>query len=129
MTAEQKLHEWLKKQLPPRTDYQRIENFDSGMPDANVIHHGHEVWLELKIVTHNRTLLRKAQYAWGYRRANYRGDVFVISFDEERNNILTWKYPRIEIKPYGKYLEIVTDPWTYMKEYAPIKNILFPELS
>jgi hypothetical protein len=130
MTSEQKLHQWLRKQLEP-CDYQRIEGAAQGFPDVNVARNRREAWIELKVYTNNRVLLRKEQYAWGMRRSSANRNVFVIAWNVELNTIETWKYPFVEVIPYSKYLEIRNSPHSakFDKNHVSIKTILFPDLS
>ena len=105
MTPEQSFHHWLKMGNP--ADIQRIETSTaSGIPDTNWCYNGQEVWVELKICSPKMgVLLRKEQYAWGMRRSNHDGKVFVLALSG--NMLLLYRFPHIQAIPYGKYLKIV----------------------
>lgn len=131
MSNELKLHNWVRRQLSP-CDYQRIEGASQGFPDVNACVDGYgEAWLELKVVTMGRTLLRKEQFAWGIRRHYHGGRCFVVSWHVKLDQIMVWRLrPNVAVEPYGKYLSIVTAPeWAESRKKLELpdglKTILF----
>ena len=63
--SEKNLWLLLKKNLPPKTHYQRIENrVSNGMCDTFLCHNGRSVFIELKTTKNNSILLQKSQIAW-----------------------------------------------------------------
>lgn len=124
MTDEQRFHKWLKSQLEP-CDYQRLENIGSGMPDVNVAagDAGEELWLELKIFTAGKILLRKEQYAWGMRAWVYGRKVFIVA-QHQTGDIFIAKYPDVQIEPCGKYLQVL-GPSLKKVDRAQVKSFLF----
>ena len=63
--TEKNLWLQLKKNLPPKTHYQRIENrVSNGMCDTFLCHNGKSVFIELKTTKNNSILLQKSQIAW-----------------------------------------------------------------
>ena len=63
--SEKNLWLLLKKNLPPKTHYQRIENrVSNGMCDTFLCHNGKSVFIELKTTKNNSILLQKSQIAW-----------------------------------------------------------------
>ena len=128
MKPEQKFAQWCRDALAI-ADWQRIESMGSGIPDVNCCLDGFEFWLELKVVTHGRTLLRKEQYAWGNRRANHRGNVFVLSHDESRGLVLAWQFPSLIVQPYSKYLEVGDEFCTELPyDKAKVKSFLISRI-
>lgn len=126
MTSEQRLHQWLRKQLEP-CDYQRVEGAATGFPDVNVAKGGMNQWIELKVYTRGRTLLRKEQFAWAQRRAAHGDYVYVVSWHEKLDMIHVWKITEwTQVIPYSKYLQITSVPdLDFHRENCPIKTILF----
>ena len=124
MTLEQKFYQWFRKQLPITADVNRIETTTmAGMPDTNICLAGREVWVELKVLTEGRILIRKGQNAWGHRRAFAGGQVFIACRCDHA--VLIWKFPDVEVEPYSKYLSVRNAPrWT--ASGSDIKTILFP---
>ena len=111
-----------------KADVCRVENgVGAGMPDINICLLGMEVWIESKIHLGSRgVLLRKEQYAWGLRRANAGGSVFVVAFDETARYHV-WHYPHFQVVPVAgdKYVRISSEPQT-MGLLSQVKKILFP---
>jgi hypothetical protein len=106
MTKEQKFYQQFRKNLPKYADCVRVENvLQSGMPDVNVCLDGREIWVELKCYDHSKVLIRPQQYAWGMRRAETLGRVFIVALHPS-NNIHVWMFPRIDVIPDGKYLMV-----------------------
>tara|TARA_R110002012_G_C11644269_1_gene610910 strand:+ start:1938 stop:2297 length:360 start_codon:yes stop_codon:yes gene_type:complete len=69
----------LKKNLPPKTHYQRIENrISNGMSDTFLCHDGTSVFLELKTTKNNQVLLQTSQIAWNMSLFNAKGLSFFL---------------------------------------------------
>lgn len=114
MTNEKKLHEWLRAQTFP-CDYCRIEGSFAGIPDVTLGKQGlGDVWIELKIVTSGRTLMRKEQYAWCMRRSMNGGRVMLVSWHVPHNAIHFWKFPHVEVEQYSKYVSVLSRGGTIM---------------
>jgi hypothetical protein len=102
---EKKLNQKLKAAL--RGDYLRVENgVAEGVPDINICYQGCEVWIESKIVLPQGVLLRKHQFAWGVRRTNAGGMVFVIAWEPLNHYYRIWKFKDIDVEKCGEYLKI-----------------------
>jgi hypothetical protein len=99
----------------------------TGFPDVNVCVNGVTKWIELKVVTAKRTLLRKEQFAWALRRSVHHDPVILISWNEQTDEIMIWTMVvGMIVRGYSKYLEVVTEPNVRMsKRTIPIKTILF----
>jgi len=69
----------LKKNLPPKTHYQRIENrVSNGMCDTFLCHNGISVFVELKTTKNNHILLQRSQIAWNMSLFNSKGLSFFL---------------------------------------------------
>ena len=69
----------MKKNLPPKTHYQRIENrISNGMCDTFLCHNGISVFIELKITKNNHVLLQTSQIAWNMSLFNAKGLSFFL---------------------------------------------------
>jgi len=69
----------LKKNLPPKTHYQRIENrVSNGMCDTFLCHNGRSVFVELKTTKNNKILLQTSQIAWNMSLFNAKGLSFFL---------------------------------------------------
>ena len=69
----------LKKNLPPKTHYQRIENrVSNGMCDTFLCHNGKSVFIELKTTKNNSILLQKSQIDWNMSRFYSKGLSFFL---------------------------------------------------
>ena len=69
----------MKKNLPPKTHYQRIENrISNGMSDTFLCHDGTSVFLELKTTKNNHVLLQTSQIAWNMSLFNAKGLSFFL---------------------------------------------------
>ena len=69
----------LKKNLPPKTHYQRIENrVSNGMCDTFLCHNGKSVFIELKTTKNNSILLQKSQIAWNMSLFHSKGLSFFL---------------------------------------------------
>ena len=125
MKPEQRLHQKVRELLEP-CDYCRVEGASSGFPDVNVARNGQTIWLELKVVTAGRTLLRKEQYAWGMRRQVHDATVYVLSWHEKLDEVFLWQYP-LQVIPYSKYCQIISKPvMTDFSDPYHIISFLFP---
>ena len=127
MTPEQRFIHWLRPIFPNDADYCRIENVVGvGVPDINVCYRGREVWIEAKYVYDELPQIRKAQYAWGMRRASVGGNVYVLG-ELQDGMVCAWKYPFIG-KPYRTQDKYVIPPQMYDKllEKDEVFNYLFP---
>lgn len=67
-------------------------------------------WIETKIVTGQRVLLRKEQYAWMKRAITFGSIVYVIAFEPKNEELWIYSNKSLIIKPSGKYLSIVNQP-------------------
>lgn len=129
MNAETAFYNKIKDHLPGHV--QRIESSSgSGVPDVNGCHMFKDYWIELKIVLdHRGVVIRKEQYAWGMRRSNAGGRVFVIALEPNMEEILFWKYP-FDVVPeghQGKYV-LITGPTKEQIDYMDrhlIPTIIF----
>ncbi len=109
MTAEQKFHSRIRETFDG--DLVRIENVaGAGLPDLNWCIDGVEVWIELKIYTRKRVLLRKLQYAWSIRRSRYGGRVYIIAYDEERDMYDLWRFPMVHPVFEDPYVRVINPP-------------------
>ena len=108
----------------PEWDFQRIETLTSnGVPDVHVcIPPGTEFWVELKApnTKNGATNLRMEQYAWGMKRANKGGNVWV--FSKYLNHIKAWRFP-IEVAPSSKGHVSIISPPTFTRPLTDIKTI------
>lgn len=69
----------MKKNLPPKTHYQRIENrVSNGMCDTFLCHNGRSVFVELKTTKNNKILLQTSQIAWNMSLFNAKGLSFFL---------------------------------------------------
>lgn len=69
----------MKKNLPPKTHYQRIENrVSNGMCDTFLCHNGKSVFVELKTTKNNKILLQTSQIAWNMSLFNAKGLSFFL---------------------------------------------------
>ena len=69
----------MKKNLPPKTHYQRIENrVSNGMCDTFLCHNGISVFVELKTTKNNHILLQRSQIAWNMSLFNSKGLSFFL---------------------------------------------------
>lgn len=110
MRTEKEFVTWLKNQLMPMSDPQRIENTTSrGVPDMNVCYQGKEFWIEAKLFTGGRVLIRPEQHAWMMRRSAHSGRCFVVALHPNMS-IHVWRYPDILVDPYSKYLWLKSTP-------------------
>lgn len=89
------------KRAFPCWDWQRIETITTGVPDVHCCAEGFEFWAELKapMTRTGATFLRREQYAWGMRRAQHGGCVFV--FSRYVDIISIWKFP-FQAEPSSK---------------------------
>jgi len=128
--TEHELYRWIHDHFSKSMDVTRIENIaGSGMPDLNLCHIGFEVWLECKCLPPRLVLLRPEQYAWGVRRANHGGLVFVIDRPVNEPVFFIWEFPRIVVKPAGKYVRITNAPgWEINQDPRQLLKVLFPML-
>jgi penicillin-binding protein-related factor A (putative recombinase) len=79
MMTEKNLWLQLKKNLPPKTHYQRIENrVSNGMCDTFLCHNGKSVFVELKTTKNNKILLQTSQIAWNMSLFNAKGLSFFL---------------------------------------------------
>jgi hypothetical protein len=109
MRDETELYQKLKKHL--RGDFVRVENgVAQGVPDINVCFQGCEIWIEAKMWIPQGVLLRKHQFAWGVRRINSGGMVYVIAWHKLNHMIYVWPFKDIDVEKCGKYLKITTPP-------------------
>ena len=70
----------MKKNLPPKTHYQRIENrVSNGMCDTFLCHNGKSVFVELKTTKNNKILLQTSQIAWNMSLFNAKGLSFFLA--------------------------------------------------
>jgi penicillin-binding protein-related factor A (putative recombinase) len=77
--TEKNLWLQLKKNLPPKTHYQRIENrVSNGMCDTFLCHNGKSVFVELKTTKNNKILLQTSQIAWNMSLFNAKGLSFFL---------------------------------------------------
>jgi penicillin-binding protein-related factor A (putative recombinase) len=77
--TEKNLWLQLKKNLPPKTHYQRIENrVSNGMCDTFLCHNGRSVFVELKTTKNNKILLQTSQIAWNMSLFNAKGLSFFL---------------------------------------------------
>lgn len=91
----------------------KVESVTSrGFPDLSMCLNGVEAWVEAKLITHGRVLLRPEQYAWGHRRARANGRVFILAIEPKTWNVIGWRFPHIEVEPYGKYVA-VKNAWSF----------------
>jgi hypothetical protein len=93
-----------------------------GMPDTNTCYNGIEIWVELKVFVSGRTLIRPEQNAWLYRRHHAGGRVFVVS--QHATGVHVWR-PIFLTKPYGKYLQITSNPDLVTDNGKQLINFLF----
>jgi hypothetical protein len=97
-----------------KCDLQRIEaTTGRGIPDLNVCYQGKEFWVELKVAQRlsgvYRVYMRKEQVAWGIRRAQHGGSVFVCA--KFPDHVSVWPYfPLFQTEMHGKYRLITTMP-------------------
>ena len=69
----------MKKNLPPKTHYQRIENrVSNGMCDTFLCHDGKSVFVELKTTKNNHILLQRSQIAWNMSLSVSKGLSFFL---------------------------------------------------
>ena len=69
----------MKKNLPPKTHYQRVENrVSNGMCDTFLCHNGISVFVELKTTKNNHILLQRSQIAWNMSLFNSKGLSFFL---------------------------------------------------
>ena len=69
----------MKKNLPPKTHYQRIENrVSNGMCDTFLCHDGKSVFVELKTTKNNHVLLQRSQIAWNMSLFTSKGLSFFL---------------------------------------------------
>ena len=69
----------MKKNLPPKTHYQRIENrVSNGMCDTFLCHDGKSVFVELKTTKNNHILLQRSQIAWNMSLFTSKGLSFFL---------------------------------------------------
>ena len=122
MTPEQKFAQWVREAMQP-CDWQRVESIGSGIPDVNLCVQGLDVWIELKVYTGGRTLLRKEQVAWGIRRAIHGGNVGVASLHPS-GEIHFWKFPDVNVIPYSKYCQITTCPFIVVRDKQQFRSFL-----
>jgi hypothetical protein len=110
MTCEKEFVKWIHRQFS-LDHFVRLESTtERGIPDINVCRMGKEVWIEAKIETSYKVLLRPEQYAWGMRGASNLRSVYVVSCDLQRGIVKVWKYPAVQVEPKGKYVLIVSAP-------------------
>jgi penicillin-binding protein-related factor A (putative recombinase) len=77
--TEKNLWLQLKKNLPPKTHYQRIENrVSNGMCDTFLCHNGKSVFVELKTTKNNSIRLQTSQIAWNMSLFNAKGLSFFL---------------------------------------------------
>jgi len=77
--TEKNLWLQLKKNLPPKTHYQRIENrVSNGMCDTFLCHNGKSIFVELKTTKNNKILLQTSQIAWNMSLFNAKGLSFFL---------------------------------------------------
>lgn len=87
----------------------RVEtSTEQGVPDVYLCHEGTSVWIELKIKHGTQVLLRPTQYAWGMRHFKHGGRSLLLARD--RQAILMWRFPSIEVEPKGKVLRVTNEP-------------------
>lgn len=99
-------------------------NTGRGIPDVNMCYRGCEVWVELKIFTGGRVLLRPEQHAWGIRRTvTHGGRVFVVALHQS-DRIHVFAIPNITL-PHGKYVALVGINTSCDFNVDQIKTILF----
>lgn len=100
-------------------------NIGRGMPDLNICHDGKEVWVELKVFSIGRVLIRPEQYAWGMKRSVEHGGTVYIAALHPNDRIHFWKFPDFFVGPYGKYLMINGLNTSCEINVDSIKTILF----
>jgi len=128
---EKKFYQWFRTQMNEhQVHIQRIENtVGSGIPDVNLCHKGNEAWVELKILTNGRTLLRGVQYAWGIKRSQAGGKVWVLCLDTRTEAIFMYRFPKVRVERYAKkYLAVTSTPQflTYKKtKFNLLETLLF----
>ena len=77
--TEKNLWLQLKKNLPPKTHYQRIENrVSNGMCDTFLCHNGISVFVELKATKSNHVLVQRSQIAWNMSLFSSKGLSFFL---------------------------------------------------
>jgi hypothetical protein len=109
--------------FPREAHHQRIEtSTGSGVPDMNVCHKGIEMWLELKVYTGGRVLIRREQHAWSLRRSFAGGSVNVVAWHP--SSIYHVWMPPWRVSPHGKYLQIISMPLIFERSDLLI-NFLF----
>ncbi len=134
MTPEQRHNDWIRSALEG-ADVARIENcVQLGMPDMNICLHGLECWVESKVANGRGIVLRKEQFAWGVRRAQHGGSVFIVARIHDEL-ILLFKYPNLSVRPRGdqRTLDVVSEayariPGTDQVCKRMLRKALFPEL-
>lgn len=123
---EQQFYAWLREHL--KGDFVRIESVvGNGVPDINVCCVGIDVWIEAKVSSFNRVMLRPEQWAWGHRRASHGGLAYVVCLDDDIRQIAVWQFPDIISNPSGKYVRLVSEPKAVLdKNGNQLMKVLFP---
>jgi len=105
LKSESDFKKYLCSRLKHSVDIVPIEsNVGRGVPDLNMCCEGKETWVELKIFTGGRVLLRPEQFAWGMRRVAHGGRVQVLAL-HPNDRIHFWTYPFLVV-PHGKYVSV-----------------------
>jgi hypothetical protein len=108
--SEKAFSTWLRAKLPGMI--QRIETTTgAGVPDIWCgFPSGNSCWIETKVVTHKRVLLRKEQWAWMVKANNSNQVVLVVAFEPKDETVLVYHNSSMRIERYTKYLSITSVP-------------------
>lgn len=136
-TLEKILWSLLKKHLPDKCDFQRIETGSTGLgiPDLNVCHEGQDVWIELKIVKGRQVHLSPQQVAWHFRRWRAGGRTFILARDKA-DGVRKGKYDRIFIWPGNLGHDVLEKGvaaeggWVFESpfDWAAVNGVIFAKL-
>jgi len=105
MKSESEFKKWLCNALRKDIHITTIETTTSrGVPDIHMCHQGADCFVELKLFTGGRVLLRPEQYAWGTKRAHHGGRSAVLAL-HPNDRIHIFSFP-MDVTPYGKYVSV-----------------------
>jgi hypothetical protein len=79
------------------------------------------MWIETKV---GKPLLRKEQYAWGIRRLNHGGDVWIIVLRDNDIHCYRTLPAKFKVEPYSKWLLILDAPMFIISKSSFNFNLL-----
>jgi len=126
MKSESDFKKWFCNTLRNECHVTTIETTTSrGVPDIHLCRNGGDVWVELKLFTGGRVLLRPEQHAWMTRRLVHDGRSCVVALHPS-GLILISRYAYVMVVPHGKYLSVTGLNTSVEKNNVDLlKTILF----